>query len=254
MSISSRVPIRQNSLSSQILDIMIEKIRGGEYPPDCPLPTENQVAAEYKVSRSTIRSAFDRLEAIGLIYRRHGVGTFVRRISNISNPLNQFVNFYDLIRDNGYHPRYSQLRAEIVIPPAEIAQSLHLEQDQRVLIVEKMFYADETPIIYCVNHIPSWVFEDEFTDQEAVQPDLIEPNFINFFDEKCHQRIHYFISDVHADILENCDIPRLFLQKMVNTPVLVISEIGYNEQDQPILESIEYHPSNRMKFKLIRSR
>ena len=251
---SSRLPIRQNSLSSQILDIMIEKIRGGEYPPDSPLPTENQVSAEYKVSRATIRSAFDRLEAMGLIYRRQGVGTFVRRTSNISNPLNQFINFYELIRENGYHPRYSQLRAEIVTPSAEMAQTLHLTQGQRVLIVEKLFYADDAPIIYCVNYIPSWVFEDEFTDEEVVQVDLIEPDFINFFEEKCHQPIHVFISEVHADILKNCDIPRLFPNKAPITPVLVISEIGYNEQDRPILQSIEYQPSSRMKFKLIRSR
>jgi|WetSurMetagenome_2_1015567.scaffolds.fasta_scaffold120274_1 GntR family transcriptional regulator len=251
---TSRVPIRQNSLSSQILDIMIEKIRGNEYPPDTPLPTENQVASEFKVSRATIRSAFDRLEAMGLIYRRQGVGTFVRRISNIQNPLNQFVNFYDLIRDNGYRPRYEQLRAEIVPAIAEIAQNLHLAPDQRLLVTEKMFYADDIPIIYCINYIPTWVFENEFTDEQATQPDLIEPGFINFFEEKCHQRINYFISEVQAEILKNCDIPRFLPQKELNSSVLVISEIGYNEHDQPILQSIEYHPGNRMKFRLIRTR
>jgi GntR family transcriptional regulator len=251
---SSRVPIRQNSLSTQILDIMIEKIRGGEYAPESSLPTENQIAAEFKVSRATIRSAFDRLETMGLIYRRQGVGTFVRRISNISNPLNQFVNFYDLIRENGYRPRYSQLQAEIVSPSPEIAQSLYLAPEQKVLIVHKIFFADDTPIIYCVNHIPTWVFEEKFSEEQVVQPDLIEPDFINFFEEKCHQPIHYFISDVHADILRNCDFPSHFPRQEQNTPVLVINEIGFNEQDQPILQSIEYHPSNRMKFKLIRLR
>jgi GntR family transcriptional regulator len=254
MSASSRLPIRYNSLSSQILDIMVEKIRGGEYPPESLLPTENQLAAEYKVSRSTVRSAFDRLEAMGLIYRRQGVGTFVRRTSNISNPLNQFVNFFDLIRDNGYRPRYSQLQAKIVTPSVEIAQNLHLTQNQRVLIVKKLFFADDTPIIYCVNHIPSWVFESEYTDDEVVNPDLIEPDFITFFEDKCHQRIHDFISEVHADILKNCPIPRLFPKKAPNTPVLVIDEIGFNEQNRPIVQSVEYHPSSQMKFKLIRSR
>jgi len=250
----SRTPIRHTSLSSQILDIMIEKIRANEYLSDSPLPTENQVAAEFKVSRATIRSAFDRLEAMGLIYRRQGIGTFVRRISNISNPLNKFVNFYDLIRDNGFCPRYSQLRAEIIPAPADVAQNLHLEPNQRVLIIEKMFFADEVPIIYCINHIPAWVFENIFADEEVVRPDLIEPNFINFFEEKCHQRINYFISDVHADALENCDIPHFLPKKGSHTSVLVINEIGYNGQDQPIMQSIEYHPGNRMKFKLIRTR
>ena len=59
----------------------------------------------YKVSRATIRSAFDRLEAMGLIIRRQGVGTFVRKNSNISNLLNQFIDFPRLIADNGYRAR-----------------------------------------------------------------------------------------------------------------------------------------------------
>jgi len=63
---------RQPSLSSQVLDLLMEKIRSGAYPPGSLLPPENELAAEYKVSRATIRSAFDRLEARGLIVRRQG--------------------------------------------------------------------------------------------------------------------------------------------------------------------------------------
>ena len=100
-----KTPVRQSSLSSQILAILMEQIKNGTYPPETPLPPENQLAANYKVSRATIRSAFDRLEAMGLIIRRQGVGTFVRKSSNISNLLNQFIDFPHLIADNGYRAR-----------------------------------------------------------------------------------------------------------------------------------------------------
>src|SRR4030065_1591331 len=116
----NKTPVRQSSLSSQILGIIVEQIRNGTFSPDTPLPPENQLATNFKVSRATIRSAFDRLETMGLINRRQGVGTFVRKSSNISNLLNKFIDFPRLIADNALEPGYQQLRTEVVGPsPAQ---------------------------------------------------------------------------------------------------------------------------------------
>ncbi|HJW91443.1 MAG TPA: GntR family transcriptional regulator [Anaerolineales bacterium] len=249
----ARTPIRRLPLSSQILDILIEKIRDGVYSPESLLPTENQLAAEYQVSRATIRSAFDRMEALGLIYRKQGVGTFARRASSLSNPLNQFVDFYALIRENGCKPGFEQLSAALVFPSNEISQNLQLEPDQRILEVHKVFYADKAPIIFCINSIPEWVFNSRFSDVELLKPDLIEPQFINFFAEKCGQPLKYFISKVQADLARNAPLPGLFSRIDPLTPTLIIEEVGYNESDQPIVQSTEYHPGNWMQFKLIRS-
>jgi DNA-binding transcriptional MocR family regulator len=41
------------------------------------LPSENELAAKYSVSRMTIRESSEDLVDEGLLYRRHGVGTFV---------------------------------------------------------------------------------------------------------------------------------------------------------------------------------
>lgn len=246
-------PIRFSSLSSQVLELLIEKIRDGAYPPGSPLPPENQMAREYQVSRATIRSAFDRLEALGMIYRKQGVGTFVRRASNISNPLNQFIDFFTLIRDNGCEPGVKQLGAALVHPSDQVANNLQLEPGQRVLEVRKVFFADKTPIIFCVNNIPEWVFAGRFTEKELVKPDLIEPHFIRFFAVECRQPFKYFISNVQADVARNVPLPGAFAKINPLTPTLVIEEVGYNESDQPIVQSIEYHPGNWMKFKLIRS-
>jgi GntR family transcriptional regulator len=244
---------RQPSLSSQVLDLLLEKIRSGAYPPDSLLPPENDLAAEFKVSRATIRSAFDRLEARGLIMRRQGIGTFVRHISSISNPLNQFLDFFDLITQNGYQPSFIQLHASISEPSPEVASSLRLEEGMLVLEVEKVFLADGNPIIYCLNHIPHWVFESVLSVEQAVQPGVTEP-FLEFFEQTCGQPITYYIATVRSDTLRNCCPPKIFSKLDALTPMLVIDNVGYNRDDHPIHQSIEYHPGNQMDFKLIRSR
>lgn len=249
----NKTPVRQSSLSSQILAILIEQIRNGTFPPETPLPPENQLAQNYKVSRATIRSAFDRLEAMGLIIRRQGVGTFVRKSSNISNLLNQFIDFPRLIADNGFEPGYKQLRTELIQPSAEQIQRFKLSSEDRLLEIEKVFLADGDPIIFCINHIPRWVFQDTFTDEQVIQPGLTEP-ILEFLEQKCGQSIAYYVSAVRADILKNCCVPTVFKKLDLITPVLVIDEIGYNRDEQAVHQSIEYHPGNRMNFKLIRSR
>ncbi|MCC5794286.1 MAG: GntR family transcriptional regulator [Chromatiales bacterium] len=53
-----------------------DKIRGGIYPPDRPLPGEHQLAQDFGVSRVTVRRTLENLEIDGLVVRRRGVGTF----------------------------------------------------------------------------------------------------------------------------------------------------------------------------------
>jgi GntR family transcriptional regulator len=249
----NKTPVRQSSLSSQILNILMEQIRNDTFPAEAPLPPENQLAVQYKVSRATIRSAFDRLEAMGLIVRRQGVGTFVRKSSNISNLLNQFIDFPRLIADNGFEPGFQQLRTDLITPTPEQLQSFKLAPGARILEIEKLFLADGEPIIYCLNHIPEWVFQGSFSSEEVMQPGLTEP-ILEFLEVKCGQSVGYYVSSVRADILRNCCAPKVFKSLDPLTPVLVIDEIGYNREEQPVHQSIEYHPGNRMNFKLIRSR
>jgi len=250
---ASQTVKRQPSLASQVLDSLVEQIRSGVYPPESLLPPENALAGEFKVSRATIRSAFDRLEARGLIVRRQGIGTYVRHISNISNPLNQFLDFFDLISQNGYQPDVLQLEATLGEPSADVARDLHLGQFDPVLRVEKIFLADGSPIIYCINHIPQWVFAEVLTPAEAIRPGVTEP-ILEFFEKQCNQPIAYYVASVKVDLLRSCCTQKPFQKMDPLTPVLVINDIGYNSQDRPIHQSIEYHPGNRMDFKLIRSR
>ena len=54
-----------------------EQIRRGELKNGDRVPSENQLAAAYQVSRQTVRKALAILEQEGYIYAVHGKGTFV---------------------------------------------------------------------------------------------------------------------------------------------------------------------------------
>jgi GntR family transcriptional regulator of arabinose operon len=66
-------------LYSQIIEILRGRITRGEYVPDQQLPTEMELAEQFSVSRITSKRALIELEREGLIYRRRGSGSYVKK-------------------------------------------------------------------------------------------------------------------------------------------------------------------------------
>jgi GntR family transcriptional regulator len=61
----------------QLRDQLDDRIRSGVLPPGSPLPSIRELAAQLLVSVITVKSAYEELEAQGLISSKQGRGTFV---------------------------------------------------------------------------------------------------------------------------------------------------------------------------------
>ena len=245
------IPIHYVSLAKQVERMLINRISGGSYPPGSQLPPENQLAEELQVSRSTIRAAFNALEGRKYLVRKQGVGTFVSQAARISNPLNQSINFLELIASNGYKPAFQQLSAEINRPDQHRMEQLQLAPTDRVLEVHKVFTADGNPVIYSINYIPTRVFQDHLSEEEALQPGMTEP-FFDFFTHRCRIKIKYYLSTVKVAL--GSDYPFLIKHKVADpqSPILVIDETGFDQDDRPANSALEFLPGKMMNFSLIR--
>ncbi len=244
--------LRAAPLSSQVLHILVEQIRGGSYSPGSQLPPEHELAVMLNVSRATVRSAMSALAARGLVIKRQGVGTFVSGLSRISNPINEATDFYGLITRQGYSFGAQFEDSEFTIPDHGVAEALEIEPGDQVLRTYKIFTADNDPVIYCINCIPRWVFGKELVDSVDAQPELTEPLY-SFMEERCGQRTEYHIAKFRPDTAGNCDTPGLILEPA--TPVLAMEEVGYNAQERPIWHSFAYFPGRFfLTFKAIRRR
>ena len=69
--------VKAVKLVDRVFDQLMERIKGGNYPPDSRLPGEHELASILGVSRPIIRDALGRLRDKGLVYARQGAGTFV---------------------------------------------------------------------------------------------------------------------------------------------------------------------------------
>lgn len=68
----TRVP-----LAEQAADLLLDRIRAGEWPLGSKLPGENTLGPQLGVGRSTVREAIRRLAGQGVLSTRQGAGVFV---------------------------------------------------------------------------------------------------------------------------------------------------------------------------------
>jgi GntR family transcriptional regulator, N-acetylglucosamine utilization regulator len=95
-------PGRQQPLYRQIQAILREAIADRTLRPDDALPPERELAAQYGVSRITIRKAIEGLVAEGVLDTHHGSGTFVR--SRVEKNFAQLTSFSEEMRARGMTP------------------------------------------------------------------------------------------------------------------------------------------------------
>jgi GntR family transcriptional regulator, transcriptional repressor for pyruvate dehydrogenase complex len=72
-------PIERPRLSDAIYGQLLEEIMAGRFSTGDRLPTENQLAQRFCVSRPVVREALQRLQGDGVVIARQGSGTYVQR-------------------------------------------------------------------------------------------------------------------------------------------------------------------------------
>lgn len=90
--------IVKNSVSQQVFDQLRQQILSGVWKPGDKLPSENELAAQFGVSRVTIRNALQKLSGLGLLETRFGEGSFIRGPES-GAALNQLVPMLYLGRE-----------------------------------------------------------------------------------------------------------------------------------------------------------
>jgi DNA-binding FadR family transcriptional regulator len=80
-------PLGTRRLYRQIAEQIRDLLASGQYPLGARLPPERDMAAQLKVSRTSVREAIIALELAGLVEVRIGSGIYVARVPSVGQPL-----------------------------------------------------------------------------------------------------------------------------------------------------------------------
>lgn len=140
-------------LYHQVAGIVRQRIYDAEYPVGGRLLSEDELAAEFTVSRATIRQAIGELVVEGLVVRKQGSGTFVQAPN--PNVLRQRFrgSLGDLIRES-----HLAKTRDITISHGEpfierIASALHLQVPSGTIVRRTRTMSGE-PFAYTVTYLP----------------------------------------------------------------------------------------------------
>jgi GntR family transcriptional regulator len=136
--------------------------------PDDALPPERDLAAEFAVSRITVRKALDGLVNEGLLIRRQGAGTFVA--SRVEKSFSKLSSFTEDMISRGRTPRSEWLkRAEGAVTPEE-SMVLGLSPGTPVYRFHRIRFADDLPMALEYSTVPGF----SLPSADAVDTSLYE--------------------------------------------------------------------------------
>jgi GntR family transcriptional repressor for pyruvate dehydrogenase complex len=69
---------QKSKVSGDVVQWIIDMVRQSRYGPGDRLPSERSLAEQLRVSRTSVRDALSRLETMGVLEQRAGLGTFVK--------------------------------------------------------------------------------------------------------------------------------------------------------------------------------
>lgn len=147
--------------AAQIAEQLAHSILSGELQSGALLPSERELIERYGTTKSTAGKAIALLQAEGLVRTETGRGTFVQDIPKVKRVrripprgAGSGSSFAEGMRKAGLDPDTKLVQAELIRPPAEVAQRLDLADGDQALIRKRHMFADGRPVQLASSYIP----------------------------------------------------------------------------------------------------
>src|SRR5699024_3526297 len=143
----------------QIHNQIKKDIEAGKWKIGEKIPSERELAENFSVSRMTLRQAIQTLVDEGILEREIGSGTFVAR-KKVQEKMYEITRFTEITEAQGKVPTSKIVSYLITIPSLSESEKLNLDDNQKVLRMERIRFADDVPICFEVATVPLELVKD----------------------------------------------------------------------------------------------
>jgi GntR family transcriptional regulator, histidine utilization repressor len=144
---------------------ILRQITSGKWPPHSQIPSENELVAQFDVSRMTVNRALRELSDSGVVTRVQGVGSFVA-LPKVDSPMFEVRSIRDEIHARGQIHVVDVLTRELVVAPAPTARKFDLPAGSNLFHSRLLHLTDGKPL----------QLEDRFVNP-ACAPDYLDIDF-----------------------------------------------------------------------------
>jgi len=228
----------------QIRKSLHDDIKNRVLLPGQKLPSEEELAARFGVSRMTVRQGISDLIDEGLLYRRHGVGTFVA-LPFVERDHSHLTNFVEQAKKEGIEFRTRLLAAEIIPAKHKVSRRLSLAEGDLVIRVETLRLTGGLPITLLDTYVPYSLFP------QLLQEDLENQHLWDIFESYGH-RVKRAVQTVEAREAGE-EIARL-LEVEPGAPVLYKERTVYLDDGTPVDVTFCFNRGDRYRLTVVLDR
>src|SRR4029077_16981322 len=142
------------ALWRQIANRLQQDIGAGIYPPGGRLPTEAELSQHFRVNRHTVRRALEELSRGGLVRVEQGRGSFVAE-DVLEYAVEARTRFSEWIRRHNMEPSGRLLQLKETAANSHIATGLGIRSGSRVVLLERLGFADDRPVSLSQHYFPT---------------------------------------------------------------------------------------------------
>lgn len=219
----------------QIRESIRELVASGVLKPGQKIPSEEELSAKYRVSRATLRQGILELIEEGVLYRRHGIGTFVTQ-AQIERDHTRLTNFFEGSKINGIEGVSRLLSADVIPSTPKLAKQLSLQEGELVIRIVTLRSTRESPVTLHKAHIPYKLFSS------ILQENLEDRHLWDIMDDfgypvkRAVQKLEAREADEELSQLLEVDI---------GSPILYKERTVYSDDGTPVEFTLCYNRGDR---------
>jgi len=237
-SIDKSTPI---PLYYQLKQLIAKMIEDGELMPGDLIPTEQEFNEMFEISRTTTRQALSELVREGHLYRVKGKGTFVAKQKLSQDFMQRLEPFNTQISRLNRTPSTKVLCFEKRKAGPVEAKLFGIKAGEPLLYLERLRYADETPIVMVKTFLPS--------ELEAIlQVDIANVGLYQYLKKTKTFQVVRVTREVEAILSSPAEEKLLSIPP--RTAIQFTTTMGYNQDYRLIEYSLAYYRGDMNKFNI----
>lgn len=231
-------------LYQQLADIIRNSIASGELKFGDKIPTEVELSEKYNVSRITVRTAISELVELGFLVKKQGKGTFVSR-PKVQRKIEHLSSFTAACEASGLKVTNEIIKREVVEPELEDKKDLELDDDDKLLYIQRLRYAGGEPLMLENNYFSFNRFN--FLLEEDLSGSLYEV-LRKKYDVNPSDSLNSGIDRTTIEIVKAMDEEAVLLRVQNCESLFYIKTVIYDDKNRPVHIGKQYIIGERYKF------
>lgn len=226
----------------QLEEFLKGQIENGTWKSGQQIPSEAELCEAFDVSRTVVRQALNELVHEGLLYRRKGKGTFVAEPKIRESLVQHLTGFYEDMVALGFRPSTKVLEQKVMPAPPKIADGLVLEEGEPVIMIDRLRFVDDEPIVLVITYVPQKLCP------ELINEDLSTQSLYAILEKKYGLELAHGRRTLEAVAATKEEAKLLEIDE--GDPIILLRSISYLKDGRPIEYFKARHRGDRSRFEV----